>query len=190
MTAYMHHDLLHLSGGEKQKVALATVLAADSEYLLLDEPFANVDPIARLQLIDVIKAYQDQGKTILITDHDWSGYTDAIDDIFVMDSGHLHNALTDEREQILAKLPNQPAIHTSLPAEKEGIITLDSVTLNSGARTLLSATTRLLPEEKRILITGPNGVGKSTLLSALVKLYPYGGTITYHKENIAKRKIA
>lgn len=190
MTAFMHHDLLHLSGGEKQKVALATVLAADSEYLLLDEPFANVDPTARLQLIDVIKSYQRQGKTILITDHDWSGYADAIDDIFVMTAGRLHHALPDERQQILTKLPNQPVLHTSLPTEKKGILTLESVTLESGQRTLLSRTTRLFPKGKRILITGPNGVGKSTLLSALVKLYPYGGTITYQQENIAKRKIA
>ncbi|QFS15329.1 energy-coupling factor ABC transporter ATP-binding protein [Leuconostoc gasicomitatum] len=190
MKAFMHHDLMNLSGGEKQKVALATVLAADSDYLLLDEPFANVDPVARLQLIDVIKAYQNEGKTILITDHDWSGYTDAIDDIFVMTAGKLHNASSDEQQQILAKLPNQPAIHTSLPNEKEGIITLESVTLKNGKRTLLSTTNRLFPRGKRILITGPNGVGKSTLLSALVKLYPYGGTITYQQEDIAKRKIA
>ncbi|MBM7435361.1 ABC transporter ATP-binding protein [Leuconostoc rapi] len=190
MTAFMHHDLLNLSGGEKQKVALAAVLAADSDYLLLDEPFANVDPVARLQLIDVVKAYQKKGKTIVITDHDWSGYTDAIDDIFVMTDGHLHNALVDERQQILEKVPSQPAIHADLPSEKKGIITLESVSLSSGDRTLLSSATLPFPKGKRILITGPNGVGKSTLLSALVKLHPYSGDITYQQQNIAKRKIA
>ncbi|ETJ18333.1 hypothetical protein Q604_UNBC18644G0001, partial [human gut metagenome] len=184
------HDLMTLSGGEKQKVALAAILAADSDYLLLDEPFANVDPQSRLQLIHLIKDYQKQGKTILIADHDWSGYADVIDDIFVMSDGQLHVANAEESHHILSQLPIAPEIHTKLPAAQPGDLDLKQVSLSNGDRLLLNETSLSFPTAKRTLITGPNGVGKSTLFSALVKLYPYGGKISYQGQDIAKRRIA
>lgn len=190
MRDFMWHDLMTLSGGEKQKVALAAVLAADSHFLLLDEPFANVDPTSRLQLIQLIKAYQQAGKTILIADHDWSGYADIIDDVFVMADGGLHTASADEKTTILSQLPTQPTVHTTQPDAVMGDLVLDQVTLTSGDRLLLSETSLAIPKAKRTLITGPNGVGKSTLLSALVKLYPYGGTILYQNQPLAKRRVA
>lgn len=190
MRDFMWHDLMTLSGGEKQKVALAAVLAADSHFLLLDEPFANVDPTSRLQLIQLIKAYQQAGKTILIADHDWSGYADVIDDVFVMADGGLHTASADEKTTILSQLPIQPTVHTTQPDAVIGDLVLDQVTLTNGDRLLLSETSLAIPKAKRTLITGPNGVGKSTLFSALVKLYPYGGDILYQNQSLAKRRIA
>jgi len=190
MKEFITHDLMTLSGGEKQKVALAAILAADSDYLLLDEPFANVDPQSRLQLIHLIKDYQKQGKTILIADHDWSGYADVIDDIFVMSDGQLHVANAEESHHILSQLPIAPEIHTKLPAAQPGDLDLKQVSLSNGDRLLLNETSLSFPTAKRTLITGPNGVGKSTLFSALVKLYPYGGKISYQGQDIAKRRIA
>lgn len=190
MRDFMWHDLMTLSGGEKQKVALAAVLAADSHLLLLDEPFANVDPTSRLQLIQLIKAYQQAGKTILIADHDWSGYADVIDDVFVMADGGLHTASADEKTTILSQLPTQPTVHTTQPDAVIGDLVLDQVTLTSGDRLLLSETALAIPKAKRTLITGPNGVGKSMLFSALVKLYPYGGTILYQNQSLVKRRVA
>ena len=190
MRDFMWHDLMTLSGGEKQKVALAAVLAADSHFLLLDEPFANVDPTSRLQLIQLIKAYQQAGKTILIADHDWSGYADIIDDVFVIADGGLHTVSADEKTTILSQLPTQPTVHTTQPDAVMGDLALDQVTLTNGDRLLLSETSLAIPKAKRTLITGPNGVGKSTLLSALVKLYPYGGHILYQNQPLAKRRIA
>ncbi len=108
MRDFMWHDLMTLSGGEKQKVALAAVLAADSHFLLLDEPFANVDPTSRLQLIQLIKSYQQAGKTILIADHDWSGYADVIDDVFVMADGGLNTASADEKQRFCPNCPPNP----------------------------------------------------------------------------------
>ena len=190
MRDFMWHDLMTLSGGEKQKVALAAVLVADSHFLLLDEPFANVDPTSRLQLIQLIKAYQQAGKTILIADHDWSGYADVIDDVFVMADGGLHTASADEKTTILSQLPTQPTVHTTQPDAVIGDLVLDQVTLTNGDRLLLSETSLAIPKAKRTLITGPNGVGKSTLFSALVKLYPYGGDMLYQNQSLAKRRIA
>lgn len=59
-----------LSGGEKKKVALATVLAIDPEILLLDEPTAALDPRSQQQVVDLIAEMGEQGKTIIAATHD------------------------------------------------------------------------------------------------------------------------
>ncbi|MGX7051205.1 ABC transporter ATP-binding protein [Leuconostoc palmae] len=188
MQDFMFHDLMTLSGGEKQKIALAAVLAADSDYLLLDEPFANVDLAARLDLIQLIKKYQLKGKTVLIADHDWSGYADIIDDIFILSVGELHQANATERTHILSQSTITPKVVTSLPMQTESIIDLSSVQIKNGERLLLDSATLSFFKGKKTLITGPNGVGKSTLFNALVKLYPYSGKIFFQSQDIAKRK--
>jgi len=59
-----------LSGGEKKRVALATVLVMEPEVVLLDEPTANLDPRSRAQLIDLLAAIHQQGRTLVIATHE------------------------------------------------------------------------------------------------------------------------
>jgi cobalt/nickel transport system ATP-binding protein len=59
-----------LSGGEKRRVAIATVLAIDPEVLLLDEPTANLDPRSKAVLVDLIAGLGRMGKTIITTTHE------------------------------------------------------------------------------------------------------------------------
>jgi cobalt/nickel transport system ATP-binding protein len=59
-----------LSGGEKRRVAIATVLAIDPEVLLLDEPTANLDPRSKAVLVDLIASLGRSGKTIITTTHE------------------------------------------------------------------------------------------------------------------------
>ncbi len=59
-----------LSGGEKRKVALGSILALDPEVYLLDEPTANLDPKTEDKLIDMILSLREQGKTLIIATQD------------------------------------------------------------------------------------------------------------------------
>jgi cobalt/nickel transport system ATP-binding protein len=59
-----------LSGGEKKRVAIATVLAMDPEVILLDEPTANLDPRTRVALVHLIRGMRDLGKTVILTTHE------------------------------------------------------------------------------------------------------------------------
>lgn len=59
-----------LSGGEKKRVAIATVLAMDPEVILLDEPTANLDPRTRAALVHLIRGMRDLGKTVVLTTHE------------------------------------------------------------------------------------------------------------------------
>jgi len=58
-----------LSGGERRRVEIARALAADPRFILLDEPFAGVDPIAVMDIQQVVAHLRDRGIGVLITDH-------------------------------------------------------------------------------------------------------------------------
>src|SRR5436190_2120586 len=58
-----------LSGGQRQRLAVACALVGDPDLLFLDEPTTGLDPQSRRQLWDVIRAFRDQGRTVLLTTH-------------------------------------------------------------------------------------------------------------------------
>ncbi|MEU3274192.1 ABC transporter ATP-binding protein [Saccharomonospora sp. NPDC006951] len=67
MAGHAERSPLHLSGGQRRRVALATVLACDPDILVLDEPSANLEPVARRELAELLLTL---GRTMLIVSHD------------------------------------------------------------------------------------------------------------------------
>ncbi len=76
-----------LSGGQKQRLALACALAGNPDLLFLDEPTTGLDPQARRQLWDVIEAFREQGRTILLTTHYMDEAEKLCDRVAIMDHG-------------------------------------------------------------------------------------------------------
>jgi len=78
-----------LSGGEKKRVALASVLVLDPDVLLLDEPIAALDPKSQGKVIDFLIGWGNGSKTILTATHDLDIIEDIADRCFVLQSGAL-----------------------------------------------------------------------------------------------------
>ncbi len=70
MNAYRFHSPSHLSGGQKQLVALAAVLTLSPKTLLFDEAFSQLDKEATMRIMECIKRLKAQGKAILMVEHD------------------------------------------------------------------------------------------------------------------------
>lgn len=78
-----------LSGGERRRVEIARALAMDPKFILLDEPFAGVDPISVGDIKDIIKHLQNAGIGVLITDHNVRETLDICDKAFIVGNGHI-----------------------------------------------------------------------------------------------------
>ncbi|MFA7610870.1 MAG: LPS export ABC transporter ATP-binding protein [Sulfurimonas sp.] len=80
---------ISLSGGERRRVEIARALVNEPKFLLLDEPFAGVDPIAVMDIQTVIKQLASYGIGVLITDHNVRETLDVCDRAYVIKSGSL-----------------------------------------------------------------------------------------------------
>jgi len=80
---------IRLSGGERRRVEIARALVGEPKFLLLDEPFAGVDPIAVLDIQHIIKQLVDLDMGILITDHNVRETLGICDRAYVMRSGEM-----------------------------------------------------------------------------------------------------
>jgi len=88
---------LALSGGERRRVEIARCLAADPKYLLLDEPFAGVDPIAVGEIRHLVSDLKRRGIGVLITDHNVRETLEIVDRAYILHDGTvLMSGTTDE----------------------------------------------------------------------------------------------
>jgi len=78
-----------LSGGERRRVEIARALAAQPQFILLDEPFAGVDPISVIEIQDIIRQLADRNIGVLITDHNVRETLGICEKSFVMGNGKI-----------------------------------------------------------------------------------------------------
>jgi len=80
---------LALSGGERRRVEIARALASNPHFVLLDEPFAGIDPIAVGDIRDLVSHLKDRGIGVLITDHNVRETLDVIDRAYIIHDGMM-----------------------------------------------------------------------------------------------------
>ncbi|GBD95347.1 MAG TPA: LPS export ABC transporter ATP-binding protein [Nitrospirae bacterium] len=87
----------HLSGGERRKVEIARAIAVDPVFILLDEPFAGIDPIAVNELKKTLRQLTDKGIGLIITDHNVRETLSITDRAYIISDGQIlaHGAPTD-----------------------------------------------------------------------------------------------
>ena len=90
---------VELSGGEKRRVEIVRSLATDPSFILLDEPFAGIDPIAVQDIQQIIRNLRDKGLGIIITDHNVRETLEITDRAYLIHQGEL--VLTGNSEEII-----------------------------------------------------------------------------------------
>jgi lipopolysaccharide export system ATP-binding protein len=83
------HTGMSLSGGERRRVEIARALAADPQFILLDEPFAGVDPISVNDIKNIIRHLRDKGIGVLITDHNVRETLDICEHAYIVGEGNI-----------------------------------------------------------------------------------------------------
>ncbi|MEL7399798.1 MAG: LPS export ABC transporter ATP-binding protein [Pseudomonadota bacterium] len=87
---HIHNSLgMALSGGERRRVEIARALATDPDFILLDEPFAGVDPISVSDIKQIIQHLKDRGIGVLITDHNVRETLDICENAYIVSEGHI-----------------------------------------------------------------------------------------------------
>jgi len=80
---------LALSGGERRRVEIARALASNPSFILLDEPFAGIDPLAVTDIMNMVKHLKDKGIGILVTDHNVRETLEIVDKAYIIYDGKV-----------------------------------------------------------------------------------------------------
>jgi lipopolysaccharide export system ATP-binding protein len=89
LSKLIHVKAFTLSGGERRRLEIARALVTDPEFVLLDEPFTGIDPLAILDLQEIIRTLKKRGIGVLITDHSVRETLQITDRAYIIDKGKI-----------------------------------------------------------------------------------------------------
>ncbi|MDB5344916.1 MAG: yxlF 4 [Schlesneria sp.] len=113
------NDLISgLSRGMQQRTSLARVLVNDPDLLLLDEPASGLDPRARIELMEILKALRSMGKTIFISSHILSELAELCDSVTIIDRGKVK--YSGSMHGLLLTSDEHPAFRLTVSGEADG----------------------------------------------------------------------
>ncbi|MGC1121024.1 MAG: ATP-binding cassette domain-containing protein [Candidatus Methanofastidiosia archaeon] len=173
-------DTRSLSGGEKQKVAIASILAMKPEVIIFDEPTSNLDVETTKEIMRVITKIKGKANiSALVIEHKWKHIYKYADRFYEMKGGTL------------TRIENPIDIpYTGHTREVGGpVLELRNVTF-SYDNPILDGVNLTVRENEVVGIMGVNGSGKTTLLMCIMNFLNYGGDILKNKKSIKDEKTA
>ena len=180
-------DLSSLSGGEKQKVTLAIILAISPKIIILDEPFANVDYESSQEIIQKLKRLNEENKTTIIAiDHRISLWKDIEYEFLYLGKGCkiLDDTSYFELEDSEEIKENRESLK-----EKEVVLELENISIGYGEKKLLENCSLIAREGEIVSLVGKSGAGKSSLLLNITGLTKIkNGTIKFLGKDIKRWK--
>ena len=193
----MNKNIFNLSGGEKQKIAIASIYALNPEIFILDEPSSSLDVKSMKELSLTIKKLKSLGKTIVIAEHRLWYLKDIVDRAIYLENGkiireysmdEIENLSEDERMRTGLRHSDYKAIKIFddyKTSNKGVLLELKNLIFKRNTRTILSIRDLTFCYGNIIGIVGENGIGKSTLAKIICGLYKENkGKILRDNENL------
>ncbi len=183
-----YKELNKLSGGEKQKVALASILAINPKLILMDEPTANLDPVSTLDIVDLIKKLRDEmGKTIILVEHKIKEFEHIIDSVIKVENKIAKVVDKEEYIKEYKKIQRLP-LREDNNLKKEPVLQVKDLSYAYNKNyEVLNNINFTLNKGDIMAIVGYNGAGKSTLTKLLMGFFkPLQGEILLNNKNINK----
>ena len=197
-------NIFALSGGEKQKIAFASVYAMEPDIYLLDEPSSNLDMTAIGELREHLRLIKSQGKTVIIAEHRLYYLTDVADRIIYLENGRIAGDFTPEQFMALSTEERQSMGLRAIDLQREKplcavmasqspVLELKNVSLAYKKQPVLSDISLCAAPGDIIAVVGHNGAGKTTFSRALCGLhketigsYPWNGKPQKPKERMKR----
>lgn len=188
--AYPHQ----LSGGMRQRVAIAAALAADPLLLIADEPTTALDASNQAEILDLLRTIQDARElSVILISHDLGLVRGRSEDVLVMQHGvvvergstsavlsapqHPYTRALIEADPSLA---TRAASTAEPPGHRAELVQIEQLTKHFGERTILDGVDLRIKEREIVGLVGESGSGKSTLARCLAGLIrPDAGTIRF-----------
>ncbi len=190
LTVPLDHPTAKMSGGEKQRLALASALAMRPSVLLLDEPTSNLDPDGVREVRSSVARALDQETTLVMVEHRVDTWVDLMDRIIVLDGGQIladgapDRVLAEFRDQLLAAgvwVPGVPLPEEPLGGSRTGTaLAAANLTTGYSPDQPISIDLNLdIGAGISTCLVGENGAGKTTLALTLAGLLePLRGSVT------------
>lgn len=172
-------NIFKLSGGEKQKIACASVSAVDPEVLVLDEPSSNLDSKSSWDLENIIKKWKEDGKTVIIAEHKLFFLSDVVDRVLFIKDGKTTNEWPIHEFKMIKhkdyglrqlNLDNLELKRNEYYSDNSEFLELKNFKFNYGKTRVLDIDNVKIPKNEIIAIIGKNGAGKSTFANCLCGL--------------------
>lgn len=198
MEQLLDRDIFNLSGGEKQKVACASVSALHPEIFVLDEPTSNLDVNAIEDLKKTLMLWKSRGKTIVIAEHRLYWLTELCDRVIYMKAGKIvldisMNEFKNYSEETLSDMGLRTLhmnLHTNLKSEPGNVkkMILQDFNYAYEKEDTISIPEISIQEGAVIAVIGRNGAGKSTFSRCLCGLEKNFKGKVVTEEKILNRK--
>ena len=188
----MNRSLFDLSGGQKQKIACASVDVSGNKIILLDEPSANLDTESILTLKELIKIWKNDGKTIVAAEHRLFYLWDLCDRTVILDKGQIKMELDSSQMKKmndddlskfglrsrnfvnpldLVNIESESSDKNTVEKSDSNIILSDFYYCYKGSKKpVIDFSQMIIPKNKIIAVAGANGEGKTTFLQCICGL--------------------
>ncbi len=193
------HSLFAMSGGEKQRIACASVSMPDPDILVLDEPTSNLDLISIRELSGIIAKWKAAGKTVVVADHRLNYLKDVADRVVLIDGGKVVRETSGKEffgteDTRLHEMGLRSVCTPKVKQERDTVGEEENLRVRNlhfvyedGVG--VEVKDLFLPGGRIIGIVGENGAGKSTLVRCLCGLQKNSGSFYLDEQRLSSKEL-